>query len=174
MHGHTSGVVVTSEYLLTGFNSADSKDQIHIWFLEIYKKSLKLCLTPGWKYYPPPLSEATGRNKNRFGASCNLSLSFLWQWFWCVSVHYSGTKPLLWEMGLSDAGRRLLRGPAEMRKKNKILEPVQLNYKEIWQGSLKGLLQRFVPVTFIFSVAEVIGVIRHQHETNLIAFGEIN
>lgn len=80
-------------------------------------------------------------------------------------------------MGLSDAGRRPLRGPAEMKEgeeKNKKLEPVQLNYKEIWQGSLKGLLQRFVPVTFIFSVVEVIGVIRHQHETNLIAFGEIN
>ena len=95
---------------------------------------------------------------------------------WCVSVRCSGTKPLLWAEGDTNSvmqGDGCCVGPPSW-KKQKNLEPVQLNYKEIWQGSLKGLLQRLASVTFIFSMPAVIAVISRQHETNLIAFGGIN
>lgn len=76
---------------------------------------------------------------------------------------------------LSDAGSRLLRGPAKhTHTRKQQLEPRQLNYKEIWQGSLKGLLQRLALDTFICKMLGVIAVIRCQHKTNLNAFGGIN
>lgn len=76
---------------------------------------------------------------------------------------------------LSDAGSRLPRGPAKhTHTRKQQLEPRQLNYKEIWQGSLKGLLQRLALDTFICKMLGVIAVIRCQHKTNLNAFGGIN
>lgn len=93
---------------------------------------------------------------------------------WCVLAHCLGTEPLLWAVGDTNPLMQGFGCCVGHLAGEKNLEPLQLNYKEIWQGSLKGSLQRLVVVTFIFSTPAVIAVIRRQHWTHLMAFRGIN
>ena len=159
----------TFRKLLTGFDSAD----------DAWQRDEKLTIVPN----PSQLSKATVWGNNRFrgivlfvlfypvataGGVCVCVCV-------CVCVRCAGTKPFLTAVGDTKSVMQSDGCCEGQLKKKTDLEPVQLNYKEIWQGSLKGLLQRLTLVTFIFSMPEVIAVIiKRQLESNLIAFGGIN
>lgn len=116
--------------------------------------------------------------KTGFGALCNLSYGYGWCYVSaCLLAAWAPSHCCeQWEIQTQWCGKSAAAWACKTHThtRKQQLEPRQLNYKEIWQGSLKGLLQRLALDTFICKMLGVIAVIRCQHKTNLNAFGGIN